>query len=137
MPEIPPQERQENDPIVSSSMGLLVLVSMVLLLVTVAWSLYDEFYGLRPWRGYQSSFRGAYSAYLEKQVAARRTAETAFQSTPDYQRLSAAVQSAGNTALPSDRLMQAEVDLLDRQRATMTPAFQDARGRVGSLTYQL
>jgi cytochrome c2 len=118
-------------------MGLLVLVSMVLLLVTVAWSLWDEFYGLRPWRGYQTTFRGAFATHLEKQIAARRSAEQAFQATPDYQRLSAAVQTAANAALPADRQAQAEIDLLDRQRAAMTPAFQDARGRVGSLTYQL
>jgi cytochrome c2 len=118
-------------------MGPLVLVSMVLLLVTVGWSLYEEFYGLRPWRSYQSRFQTLYSAYLEKQIADRRAAEQALQSTPDYQRLSEAVQAAASAALPTDREIQAEVDLLDRQRAAMTPAFQDARGRVGSLTYQL
>src|SRR5262245_21882954 len=118
-------------------MGLLLLVSMVLLLITVAWSLWAEFYGLRPWRRYQTTFRTAYSAYLQKQIAARRTAEQAFQATPDYQRLSASVKAASSTALPGDRQTQTEVDLLDRQRAAMTPAFQDARGRVGSLVYQL
>ncbi len=136
MPEVPPQQ-QPDDPVVSRSMGLLVLVSMVLLLVTVAWSLWDEFYGLRPWRGYQTEFRGAFSTFVEKQIGDRRSAEQALQATPDYQRLNAAVQAAANAALPEDRQSQAEVDLLDRQRAAMTPAFQDARGRVGSLTYQL
>src|SRR3972149_5990348 len=98
-------------------MGLLLLVSMVLLLVTVAWSLWDEFYGLRPWRGYQSTFRGAYSAYLEEQITARRPAEQSSQPTPDYQRLSQAVQTVAAAALPADRQAQAEIDLLDRQRA--------------------
>jgi len=133
VPEIPPQQ---DDPIVGRSMSLLVLISLVLLLGTVAWSLYDEFYGLRPWLSYQNRFRGAYSAYLEKQIAARRTAEQTLQATPDYQRLNTAVQSAATAALPTGRQIQAEVDLLDRQRAAMTPAFQDARGRVGALVYQ-
>jgi len=137
VPEVPPQQQTPDDPVVSRSMGLLLLVSMVLLLVTVAWSLWDEFYGLRPWRGYQSTFRGAYSAYLEEQITARRAAEQSYQATPDYQRLSQAVQTVAAAALPADRQAQAEIDLLDRQRAAMTPAFQDARGRVGSLTYQL
>ena len=119
MPEIPPQQ---DDPVVGRSMGLLVLVSMVLLLVTVAWSLYSEFYGLRPWRSYQTRFRDAYSAYLQKEIATRQTAEKALQATPDYQRLSAAVKTAGDTATPGDRATQAEVDLLDRERAAMTPA---------------
>ncbi len=49
MPEIPPQD----DPVVSRPMSVLILVSVFLLLVTVAWSLYVEFFGLRPWRDYQ------------------------------------------------------------------------------------
>jgi cytochrome c2 len=134
VPEIPPQQ---DDPVVSRSMGLLVLVSVVLLMATVAWSLYAEFYGLRPWRSYQNNFRTAYAAYLQKQIAGRQTAEKALQATPDYERLSAAVKAASSTAVPGDRTIQAQVDLLDRERAAITPSFQDARGRVGSLIYQL
>ncbi len=51
MPEIPPQD----DPITSRPMSVLVLVSVFLLLLTVAWSLYSEFFGLRPWRDYQDA----------------------------------------------------------------------------------
>ena len=46
MPEIPPQD----DPITSRPLSQLVLISAFLLLLTVAWSLYSEFFGLRPWR---------------------------------------------------------------------------------------
>ena len=53
MPEIPPQD----DPVTSRPMSLLVLVSAFILLLTVAWSLYSEFFGLRPWRSYQDQFR--------------------------------------------------------------------------------
>ena len=86
MPEVPPQQQPE-DPVVSRSMGLLLLVSLVLLLATVAWSLWSEFYGLRPWRAYQSAFRGAFATYVDKQITARRAEEQALQATPDYQRL--------------------------------------------------
>jgi len=48
-------------------MAGLVLLSAFLLMLTVAWSLYDEFYGLRPWRSYQGEFSKVYSTYLEKQ----------------------------------------------------------------------
>jgi cytochrome c2 len=118
-------------------MSFLVLISLVLLLVTVVWSLYDEFYGLRPWRSYQSRFRAAYTTFLERQIAERRTAEQALYATPEYQTLNAAVESAAAEAQPADRQIQTEVALLDRQRAAMTPAFQDARGKVGALVYQL
>src|SRR4051794_16493303 len=118
-------------------MGPLVLISMVLLLITVAWSLYAEFYGLRPWRSYQAGFQSVFSGYLNKQIASRRTAEQQFQASPDYKRLTAAVQAATAAAASGDKQILAQVDLLDRQRAAITPSFQDARGRVGSLVYQL
>ena len=133
MPDQPPQD----DPVTSSSLGTLILVSAFLLLLTVAWSLYSEFFGLRPWRDYQNRFRTLYSSYLRKQIAQRRSAEQALFATPDYQKLKAAVDSAGSASLPADHQIQAQIDLLDRQRAVLTPDFQDARGKVGALTYQL
>ncbi len=133
MPDQPPQD----DPVTSSSLGTLILVSAFLLLLTVAWSLYSEFFGLRPWRDYQNRFRTLYSSYLRKQITQRRAAEQALFATPDYQKLKAAVDSAGSATLPADRQIQAQIDLLDRQRAVLTPDFQDARGKVGALTYQL
>ena len=67
MPELLP-----DDPVTSRPMAGLVLISAFLLMLTVAWSLYDEFYGLRPWRGYQSEFSKVYSSYLEKQYQRRK-----------------------------------------------------------------
>jgi cytochrome c551/c552 len=118
-------------------MSGLILISAFILLLTVAWSLYSEFFGLRPWRTYQNRFRTLYSNYLQKQIAQRRAAEQALYKTPDYQKLKAAVDTAGRAVLPSDREISAQIDLLDRQRAILTPDFQDARGKVGALTYQL
>jgi cytochrome c551/c552 len=132
LPDIPPQD----DPIVSRPLSLLILISAFLLLLTVAWSLYSEFFGLRPWRDYQDRFRQVYSNYLRKQITQRKSAEQALYATPDYQKLKAARDSAGLSALPADRQIQAQIDLLDRQRAVLTPAFQDGRGKVGALTYQ-
>ena len=134
MPDLPPQQ---DDPIVSRPLSGLILISAFLLLLTVAWSLYSEFFGLRPWRTYQNRFRTLYSAYLQKQITQRRAAEQALYATPDYQKLKAAADNAGRAVLPADRQITDQIDLLDRQRAIVTPDFQDARGRVGALTYQL
>ncbi len=132
MPELPP-----DDPVTSRPMAGLVLISVFLLMLTVAWSLYDEFFGLRPWRSYQAEFSKAYSSYLEKQYTDRRKAEATFYATPEYQRLAAAVKSATDAARTQDQSIAQQVDLLDRQRAAMTDSFQTSRGLVGSLTYQL
>jgi len=133
VPEIPPQE----DPVVSRPMNVLILVSVFLLLLTVAWSLYAEFFGLRPWREYQARFRDLYSTYLRKQISQRKGQEQSFYTSADYKKLKAAVDAAGVAALPTDHQIQAQIDLLDRQPAAMTGTFQIARGQVGALTYQL
>ncbi len=149
MPDIPPQDQRPDsggvhqtpdtgkDPIISGSMSLAILVSVFLLLLTVAWSLYSEFFGLRPWRAYQDEFRGVYAAYLQREIESRRVDEQDLYETPDYQMLRGAVDSAIAAALPETRQIQPQVELIDRQRAAISSAFQDARGRVGALTYEL
>src|SRR6202140_3512152 len=118
-------------------MAGLVLISVFLLMLTVSWSLYDEFYGLRPWRSYQSEFSKVYSSYLDKQYQKRKADEQKFYVTPEYQKLFADVKAAHDAARASDQQIGQQIDLLDRQRAAMTDMFQLSRGLVGSLTYQL
>ena len=98
MPELPP-----DDPITTRPMAGLILISAFLLMLTVSWSLYDEFYGLRPWRSYQSEFGKAYSSYLEKQYKSRKTEEQKFYSTPEYQKQMADVKVAHDAARTSDQ----------------------------------
>jgi hypothetical protein len=126
-----------DDPVTTRPMAGLVLISIFLLMLTVAWSLYDEFYGLRPWRSYQGEFSKVYSSYLDKQYKERKTAEQNFYAKPAYQKLLADVKAATDVARSQDQQIGQQIDLLDRQRAAMTDTFQLARGLVGSLTYQL
>jgi cytochrome c551/c552 len=132
VPELPP-----DDPVTSRPMAGLVLISVFLLMLTVSWSLYDEFYGLRPWRSYQSEFSKVYSSFLQKQYQKRKADEQKFYATPQYQKLFADVKAAHEAAKSADQQIGQQIELLDRQRAAMTDMFQLARGQVGALTYQL
>src|SRR5580704_12973902 len=118
-------------------MAGLVLISVFVLMLTVSWSLYDEFYGLRPWRKYQAEFSSAYSNYLDKEYKHRRADEQKFYATPEYLKLLADVKAATDAARTKDQEIGQQIDLLDRQRAAMTDSFTTSRGLVGSLTYQL
>ncbi|MGH9680685.1 MAG: hypothetical protein ACRD4Y_12105, partial [Candidatus Acidiferrales bacterium] len=122
MPELVP-----DDPVTSRPMAGLILISLFLLMLTVAWSLYDEFYGLRPWRGYQAEFSKVYANYLEAQYKSRRAAEQKLYATPEYEKLMAGVKAATDAARSRDREIGQQVDLLDRQRAAMTDSFQTSR----------
>jgi cytochrome c551/c552 len=124
-----------RDPL-TRSMSLVVLVSVFILMVTVAWSLYEEFFGLRPWRDYQRSFIEHYESYLDREIARQKKLEDTVYASSDYKQLRAALDQASAAAAPMDRQLQQQIALLDQQRAAMTPAFQDARGKVGALIYQ-
>ena len=42
-----------------------LLISSLLLVVTLIWSLWDEVVGQRPWRSYQRDFVSTYEEYLD------------------------------------------------------------------------
>jgi cytochrome c551/c552 len=125
-----------DDPIKSRSFAFPLLIASLLLMLTVAWSFYVEFYGLQPWREYQSRFAKAYSTYLAKAVKEEKKNEDAVYASADYKALLAKVDSAEKTAKAQDDQIAKQIALLDEQRAALGDAFKDARGKIGSLVYQ-
>jgi cytochrome c551/c552 len=138
VPEIPPSQQgtKPEDPITSRSFTFPLLIASFLLILTVAWSFYDEVYGLRPWREYQDRFAKAYSSFLQKQVAAQKKAEDAVYSSAEYKNLRDTADRLAKEAAPKDEEIGKQIALLDRQRASMLDSYQDARGYVGSLIYE-
>ncbi len=108
-----------------------------ILMLTVAWSLYDEFYGLRPWRSYQAEFSRSIPIISTSNTSSAGPPSRNFTRRREYQKLMADVKAATDAARSQDQQIGEQIDLLDRQRAAMTDAFQTSRGLVGSLTYQL
>ena len=141
MPEIPPASPPPStpppdDPITSYSFTFPLLIASLLLIVTVAWSFWDEVYGLRPWRSYQSRFSSAYSKYLDKAVQNQKKQEDAVYSSPEYKKLSAQVDDLQKSTKAQDEDIAKQIALLDEQRAALGDAFKDARGKIGHLVYQ-
>lgn len=127
----------ERDPIVGSSMSFALLVSSVLMLGSLGWALYDEFYGLRPWKAYQRRFAEAYDAYLEKAIPEQEARERELQSSPSYQKLQSEWRQTEEAIRPElDRIRQQVTDL-DRRISALTDVFATARGKVTALTYEL
>jgi cytochrome c2/uncharacterized ParB-like nuclease family protein len=131
---IPPTP--QDDPITSRSFTFPLLIAALLLMFTVAWSFYDEVYGLRPWRFYQRRFSTAYSGFLEKAIKQEKQDEEAVYSSPDYKSLISKVDALEKEAKTQDDDITKQIALLDDQRAALGDAFKDARGKVGALVYQ-
>jgi cytochrome c2 len=125
-----------DDPIKSRSFAFPLLISALLLLVTVAWSFWVEYYGLQPWRRYQTRFAKAYSEYLSKDIKQQKKDEDAVYSSPEYKRLSGTLANAQQAARSQDDEIAKQIDFLDEQRASMGDAFKDERGKIGHLVYQ-
>ncbi|MBF8305351.1 MAG: hypothetical protein HW398_539, partial [Acidobacteria bacterium] len=128
----------EKDPVVGQSLSFPLLISALLLVVTLLWSLFDETFWQRPWKGYQEQFVGLYTAFLKSKAIPEQTArEQEIRNSADYQRLQgeldAAEQAAGTQVADIDRqsrLLAAQILILNR-------VFAEARGEVQALTYNL
>src|SRR6266404_3763820 len=85
---------QDKDPVVNSSLSKPLVISSVLLLLSLAWGLYDEVYGTRPWKGYQARFVKLYSSYLKSARPSEAEFEAKVKASSDYQKLDKAMQEA-------------------------------------------
>ena len=110
-----------------------------LLMLTVAWSLYDEFYGLRPWRTYQTRFAKAYSNYLDKDrsASAKDARNRRLFRHPEYKKLAAEADAARAAAKAKDDAIAQQIDLLDRQRAAIPTPSKMLAAKSAHLIYQL
>jgi cytochrome c551/c552 len=130
-------EVQNDDPIVGKSYSTAILVSSFLLVLSLTWALYDEFFGLRPWRGYQQRFVSAYSKFLNQEIPKQQTALDALEASPNYRELQAARDAAQKAAAPRVAEIDKGTALVNLQLADITESFTTARGKVQALVYQL
>src|SRR3974390_2608984 len=88
-----PQD-QDKDPVVHSSLSKPLYISAILLVLSFVWGLYDEMYGIRPWKGYEARFVKLYSRYIHQQMGGETAVERQIKSQPEYQRLDREMQAA-------------------------------------------
>ncbi|HXE74209.1 MAG TPA: c-type cytochrome [Candidatus Xenobia bacterium] len=125
-----------HDPITSRSMSGPLLVASILLLLSLVWALYDEFYGLRPWKGYQEYFTEVYSKFLEKAIAEQTAREEQVTQSAAYQELAKQLEAARAAAAPREKEIQDELGIIERRLTVLTDLFATARGRVSALMYE-
>lgn len=134
MPETSPLE---TDPITSQSMSGPILLASLLLVASLAWALYDEFYGLRPWKGYQERFKTLYPAHLKKVYQQQLEAEQRIRDSEAYQKLKQAYDEAIAAVATRERQIKDEQRLVDARLAALTEILPTARGEVSALIYKL
>jgi hypothetical protein len=129
-------EVQSDDPILKQSYANAILVSSFLLVLTLAWALYQEMFGLRPWRFYQTRFVAAYSKYLEGQKPKQKAAEEAIVKSPEYKSLMERIEAAQKAAESRAQEIRSELAYVDRRNSALADTFMTERARIAALVYQ-
>src|SRR5208283_5447368 len=128
---------QEKDPVVHSSLSKPLFIWSAVLVLSMIWGLYDEVYGIRPWKGYQAKFEKLYSRYLDDLRTPEAQHEAQIKASPQYKQLDAAVRAAEAEAAPKAKENTDKVnDLIPKIQALNDP-FQEVRSHIGSLTYEI
>ena len=128
---------QEDDPVVSQSLSGIYLIISLLLIGSLFWALYDEFYGLRPWKSYQQRFVAQYSIFLEKKILDQAKKEKEIRNSEAFREIEQALKGAEESAITRTAEIAREANLVNRQLAALIPVFQTARGEVTALVYQI
>src|SRR5919204_6752522 len=92
---------QDRDPVVHSSLSKPLFISSGLLVLSMVWGLYDEMYGIRPWKSYQARFVKTYSRYLKTLEGGEGEVEKRIKASPECQRMNREMMAAEKAALPA------------------------------------
>lgn len=131
-PDVPVQ-----DPIVSRSTSGLMLISALLLTASLAWALYDEAFGQRPWKGIQKEYVARYSRYLDSIKSKAGVSEKEIKEGADYQALDEEAKAARAQVQAETDQLQSEVNWIQQRLNAVTDPFQNQRGKLTVINYNV
>jgi len=128
-------EPETDDPILNQSYATPILVTVLLLMLTVAWAMYQEEFGLRPWRSYQERFVQAYTKYLRAEIPKQKAKEQAIYNSDAYKKVDAAARAAEAEAKPQLDKIKQQLAFVNRRNAALQDTFVTERARIAALVY--
>ena len=131
-PELPAQ-----DPITSRSSSGWMLVSALLLTATLAWALWDEAFGQRPWKSMQKEFVSRYTRYLDSIKANSGKTEAEIKESSEYQQLDEEWKAANEQVKPDIDQINQQVAVIQTKLDAVTDPFQNQRGRLTVVNYNV
>src|SRR5207249_791587 len=82
---------------------------MVILMATLFWALWDEAFGQRPWKAFQSEWKDRYIAFLKTAKSKSAQSEKQVEQNSDYQQLEQAYEQAYKAAQPHRDELQKQI----------------------------
>jgi predicted nucleic acid-binding Zn-ribbon protein len=134
---VPEKPIPENDPVVSKSLAPHYLISMLLLMATFFWAMWDEDFGQRPWKAFQHEWKDRYSTFLKNARSQSGDAQKEVENSPDYQKLKQDYEAASQNAAPRIKEINEKLHDLSAQILAVQSVFTDRRAYVNALTYSI
>ena len=134
---MPEQPTRGDDPVVSKSFALYYVVSMVILMATLFWALWDEDFGQRPWKSFQQEWKHRYTAFLKTAGTKSAESEKGVEQSAEYQQLDQAYQQVFQAARPRRDELQKQILDLNAKILAVQHVFVDKRAYVNAVTYQI
>ena len=121
----------------SRSTSGIMLICALLLTGSLAWSLYDEAFGQRPWKGMQKQFVSRYTKYLQSIKTQAGKTEAEVKESSEYQELDAQAQTAEEQVKPQIAEIDQKVRQIQRELDAVTEPFQNQRGKLTVINYNV
>ncbi|MGB0110206.1 MAG: hypothetical protein WBP52_17040, partial [Terriglobales bacterium] len=134
---MPEQPIRKQDPVVNKSFAMLYVVSMLILMATLFWALWDEDYGQRPWKAFQQEWKQRYGAFLKTAESKSAESEKNVEQGAEYQQIDQACQQAYQAAKPRRDDLQKQILDLNGKILAVQNVFVDKRAYVNALTYRI
>jgi len=106
-------------------------------MLTLVWALYNEFFGLRPWKSYQREFARRYHSFLLRQIPKQRAAEKEILQSADYRQLDQQLKTMEAQVKEKAEDADRQIAILDARFSALTETFTTARAYVATQVYQI
>jgi len=126
-----------SDPIVSKSTSGWMLICALLLTISLAWALWDEAFGQRPWKGFQQAFVSRYTRYLKSIKPQAGKTEAEVKESSEYQELDAEARAAMDQVKPEVTDIDQKVRNIQQRLDAVTEPFQNQRGHLTVIAYNI
>jgi len=134
---VPDKPVPENDPIVTKSYAAHYMIATIILMATLLWALWDEAFGMRPWKAYQHEWKQRYTAFLKAARSKSAASEREVEDSADYQKLKQNLDQATLQATPRVKELQKQIGDLSAKILAVQNVFTDRRAYVNALTYRI
>jgi len=134
---VPEKPIPENDPVVSKSLAPHYLISVLILMGTFFWAMWDEDFGQRPWKTFQHEWKDRYSTFLKSAGTQSGDSQKEVEASTDYQKLKRDFEAASQGAAPRIKEINEKLHDLSGQILAVQNVFTDRRAYVSASTYDI